>query len=639
MMQAKWIWQNKGNNSDEYIKFYSEFDCEKTDGKLLISCDSNYNAYLNGELIAFGQYADYPHYKVYDELDVTPFLRKGKNKLVIVVWYYGEDSQCYFKGNAGLIFEVISDGKVLCCSSEQTKCMVASDFVCYRKQVITGQMGLGYAYDSRGYDGFDSVDFVPQNYQNAVGVDGITYDLHRSKIKKLILNPLKKATLVDKEKRIYDLGRESVGFLRGRMKAPFGKTVRIGYGEYLKDGEVCYSIGSRDFHLEWVGNGEFFEFSQRFRRLGCRYLQILDDCEIDYIGLEETDYPLQVIPRQFEDEELQKIYDVSVRTLALCMHEHYEDTPWREQCLYAMDGRNQMLCGYEAFGETEFPRANLELMGYGKTKTGLLPLCFPAGLDVPIPFFSLMYIKAMVEYAEYSKDLSLLEEKFEYMTDILDVFISKQEENGLIAAMKGFWNFYEWSDGMDGITGDALCRESDAKRYDLPLNCFVILALKDIEKACALLGKPFEYQENIEKAKVAITAFYLPEKGVYTSYLEENEGHISKLSNCLALLANPDFAHNESIAAFVMNNEEYPEITLSMKVFEFDALLAINPENKQYVIDKIRRDYSYMLSCGATSFWETIVGAADFGGAGSLCHGWSAIPAYYLTKLCAHKIK
>ena len=37
-----------------------------------------------------------------------------------------------------------------------------------------------------------------------------------------------------------------------------------------------------------------------------------------------------------------------------------------------------------------------------------------------------------------------------------------------------------------------------------------------------------------------------------------------------------------------------------------------------------------MLDCGATTFWETEKGAADFEGAGSLCHGWSAFPIYFL---------
>lgn len=45
-----------------------------------------------------------------------------------------------------------------------------------------------------------------------------------------------------------------------------------------------------------------------------------------------------------------------------------------------------------------------------------------------------------------------------------------------------------------------------------------------------------------------------------------------------------------------------------------------------------------MLDDGATTFWETELGADDFGGAGSLCHGWSAIPIYYLSVLAENKI-
>ena len=36
-----------------------------------------------------------------------------------------------------------------------------------------------------------------------------------------------------------------------------------------------------------------------------------------------------------------------------------------------------------------------------------------------------------------------------------------------------------------------------------------------------------------------------------------------------------------------------------------------------------------MLDDGATSFYETELGEKDFHGAGSLCHGWSAVIIYY----------
>ena len=47
----------------------------------------------------------------------------------------------------------------------------------------------------------------------------------------------------------------------------------------------------------------------------------------------------------------------------------------------------------------------------------------------------------------------------------------------------------------------------------------------------------------------------------------------------------------------------------------------------------IRRKYGYMLEQGGTTFWETEKGWQDFDGAGSLCHGWSAIPVFYLSIL------
>lgn len=52
----------------------------------------------------------------------------------------------------------------------------------------------------------------------------------------------------------------------------------------------------------------------------------------------------------------------------------------------------------------------------------------------------------------------------------------------------------------------------------------------------------------------------------------------------------------------------------------------------RFVFNQIAEKWGYMLYNNATTFWETISGAADFGNAGSLCHGWSAIPIYFYFK-------
>ena len=39
-------------------------------------------------------------------------------------------------------------------------------------------------------------------------------------------------------------------------------------------------------------------------------------------------------------------------------------------------------------------------------------------------------------------------------------------------------------------------------------------------------------------------------------------------------------------------------------------------------------EWQKMVDAGATSFWEVDEGWRAFESAGSLCHGWSAIPLY-----------
>jgi hypothetical protein len=113
------------------------------------------------------------------------------------------------------------------------------------------------------------------------------------------------------------------------------------------------------------------------------------------------------------------------------------------------------------------------------------------------------------------------------------------------------------------------------------------------------------------------------------------------LTNSLCLLCGAAEGYDKSHILRIMtsngaDNCGYVTIpnTLSMNSFRFDALLAHDPKKYAPVIlAELDRDYGYMLERGATSFWETIEGEEAFKGAGSLCHGWSALPIYYYSIL------
>lgn len=92
--------------------------------------------------------------------------------------------------------------------------------------------------------------------------------------------------------------------------------------------------------------------------------------------------------------------------------------------MYALDSRNQMLCGYYAFGEYEFARASLELMCNALGADGYMPICFPMNFALKIPSFSLHFFTQMREYIEYSGDKLLAEKYYGKLTELLELFIA-----------------------------------------------------------------------------------------------------------------------------------------------------------------------------------------------------------------------
>lgn len=430
---------------------------------------------------------------------------------------------------------------------------------------------------------------------------------------------------------LFDLAREEKGYPELSVIAANRTKLRLSWGEHILDGRVRREIEGRDFSVELAVPEGKTEFSSYFLRLGARYLQIEceDNLRVEYCGLRAAYYPHAEKTRYKASSPLrQKIYDTCVRTLELCMHDHYEDCPWREQAMYALDSRNQMLCGYYAFGEYEFARASLELMCNALGADGYMPICFPTNFALKIPSFSLHFFTQMREYIEYSGDKLLAEKYYGKLTELLELFIARSE-NGLIPNFYGdktFWNFYEWSDGLSG----KIFTEEE-KRFDLPLNCLLGIAMQNVDEINAALGKERRYGGRIAEMNEKINEiFYCRESGLYRDF--SNSEHFSEFGNALAVLCGAACARraDDVCARIAARDSVLTPASLSTAAFVYDALLHANKEKyAEFILADIDAKYGYMLSCGATSFWETLDGADDFGGAGSLCHGWSAIPVYY----------
>ncbi len=241
---------------------------------------------------------------------------------------------------------------------------------------------------------------------------------------------------------------------------------------------------------------------------------------------------------------------------------------------------------------------------------------------MPIPFFSLVYIMQVYEYIQYTKDESILEEVGQVVKTIFRTFTERVEENGLIPSFPyPYWNFYEWAAESNNEWQITRSKENqDVKSCDLILNCMYVYAAWYYEKL-------FNEKVSVEKTKNAIKETFYNGKEYRLSTLTEKS---SQLGNSLAILVG---LGDEELAERVIREKEIISATLSMRAFVYDALLAFGDKYKNFILQDIRERYGKMLNIGATTFWETEKGEEDFDGAGSLCHGWSAIPIYYLSEI------
>lgn len=669
--KAQRIWSADADGTNVYADFFAEFP--RAD-RITLACDGNYALYINGDFVAHGQFPGYEDLTFCDTIDIGQYAQKDANQLKIVAHHPGVDTSTYRNKPAFVIFEVYCGEATVCSSCEKTLTAVDPNYEhgAY-VGMVSGQLGFTFGYNAQE---------VPAKCTNAIPVDGTTEYLPRP-VGKLVVGepkngavtnwgvftdrlkdgtPAQKMTAAALENRwlcggkklpdadgielsansgdgifaIVDLGEEDTGFLSIDVNVPRECDIFIGWGEHLADLRVRTSIGGRNFAARYHAKAGRNRFENPLLRCGCRFVELhiyAESCRIFYAGIRPTRYPLPTAkPCPWDDSLHRRIYDTCVRTLELCMHEHYEDCPWREQALYTMDSRNQMLCGYYIWNETIFAKASLELIAHSLREDGLLELCSPARVGITIPSFSAIFIVQLDEYFVHSDDSETVKKLLPIAEKIAEMF-EKRLADGLIGCFEDgkYWNFYEWQEGLDDS------RQRNGHSFDAPLSAFVSMAfsaLADIRRRLGLDHRHFD--ELRERVNLAAENFWDEEHGTYASYIVDGEkSHFCELTNSLLLYcgAVPENRRQRVISA--LKSGELTPVTLSHSIFKYDALLSEH-ENVNYVLKDIEEKWGGMLMNGATTFWETIEGQSAFGNAGSLCHGWSAIPAYIYFRIAGN---
>ena len=676
----KWIWHSDATEKNCYVNFKREFQVSENidSASIKIAADSEYVLYINGNLVGVGQFDDYPPLYTYDTYEISGYIQKGINTIEIFAYYQGEESYQYKKGEAGICFELcFGDTKIV--SDKNTLSAISKEFKKGENvHKTTVQYGFGFICDGRnaGKEEYkESIEkplpslqprpiekcyfedrvskvlaqgtFLRQEETNHIGVNMIRDCLSSKTAPEIFENDMQTVKTDENIYVIYDLGKNTSGYFTMDIDAEEGTVVDIAYGEHLDDMRVRAAIGDffdtsrpvRCFANRYICRKGKQNFSYYYRRISGRYIELHVSGKVrslKNVKIIGSFYPLKdTFKFNNGDNLLNKIFDVSKYTLKMCMHEHYEDCPWREQALYGSDSRNQMLFGYYAFSEYKFARASLELLAKSICEDGIGTIVAPTdSLEYKIPSFTFIWLLAMKEYIEYSGDKTLAEEYFPLLKMMADKRLS--EISGSLPALpdpEKYWNFYEWSETCDGFY-----IPKDEKDVLDALYCgFFYLGLSSVAKIFSYIGKDEESRKIYDallpvKDKINET-FYDNEKGVYASFVRQGKKEVySELTQSIMLYTGIAEGKEEHLSEVLTGENDLIKITLSYLVYKYDALLSRGDKYKQYVYDEIIKKWGKMLFMGATTFWETEKGADDFDKAGSLCHGWSAVPLYVFGK-------
>ncbi|HIT90358.1 MAG TPA: hypothetical protein IAC41_08075 [Candidatus Merdenecus merdavium] len=348
-------------------------------------------------------------------------------------------------------------------------------------------------------------------------------------------------------------------------------------------------------------------------------------CGLDYT---ETGYPLNVVTEvKTSDTRLQPIWEMSLRTLKLCMHETYEDCPFYEQLQYAMDARSQILYTYSVSADDRLARKCMDDFRRSQRYDGLLNCSYPCYGSNVIPGFSIYYILMLYDHMMYFGDKELLEAHMPTVERILNYFYNHRTPEGYIQKIGGvngkdrFWSFIDWTPEWDKTTGVPSATLMGAITVE---SLLFIMGLQYAAEIVTYLGRDEQAQKYLnwaEAMKEAVRKYCTGDNGM----LQDGPGieAYSQQTQVFGILTETLMLREgkKVLKKTIENKEKYVQCSVAMAFYLFRALHKV--ELYEYT-EEYWNIWTRMLDKGAMTCVENEVGER------SECHAWGALILYEL---------
>ncbi len=619
-----------------------------------LSGRSQYKLYINGESILFGPCRGPEDVAYVDQLDIARWLKAGENRVLMQVFSYpsrpGEEEgpyHCFGDDEGPAVFMRGDLGSADPEQPENWRIWLDHGqgfnrhqvFMMGSNETVNGERSLGNPFFRPEWDASGTL--------GAAVVQSRDYEPFGTRQGKTLL-PRPIPLLYRREKRfagwekrtipphdrvsfVLDAGELTTAYFRIGFRGGRGARVTLTYAEsyFRKDdrGFPCkarrddaggFILGVRDEYL--VGGDAVYE-PFRFRTFrfieaevetGGEALTILP---LPYV---ETAYPLANSRRPvFTDPKKEKLYDVAFRTLQLCAHDTYEDSPYYEQLMYACDARLEILFTYAATEDLALPRQAIRLFSASMQSSGLTQSRYPSRDKQTIPAFALYYLLILEDYVDHTGDEDFIRPYIPIAERIVETFLAKRTPSGMLAP-QGYWDYFDWTErwSQHGACTPTAARDGESALQNL----FFVYALQSLCRLLPRYGRSElagAWQREAEALLRLVEArCWDDRRGLYRegAFTEEYSQHTQVFAVLTGLAAGEKA---RSIMDKALTAPDMVPCSFMQRYYLFRALEKAGMYERT---EALWQDWQDFIDLGCTTFPEAPSRPR------SDCHGWSALP-------------
>jgi alpha-L-rhamnosidase len=415
----------------------------------------------------------------------------------------------------------------------------------------------------------------------------------------------------------------------GKDKSPFPeqreKKDRTNHGS----GRRLY--GTEDIYT--VGNSPQNHTLEPFWFRAFRYVQLHITCDKEDLTLtslsyRETHYPLEISTQVKATQELDSMWDISLRTLKNCMHETYEDCPFYEQNQFVFDSRLQILFTYQLCGDDRLARKALEEFHASRCPDGLVKAHYPAGYNLlQIPMFSLFYILMVHDHMQFFGDKAVARKYFSTVDGILNYYDCRLNEFGLVGRFDpADWAFVDWVVAWSGSMNIRSTGMPPAYRKVGSATVFSLIysmALLHAADICDFLERHSTAEDYRQRSQAINNAVnrHCYENGMYLDGpgVQDRSQHPQVFAVLCGAITGPAA---KKLMKRTLEDSTLAPCSYAMKFYLFRAVEKAGLYTESF--DTLIEPWRVMMAENLTTWCEN---DANYR---SDCHGWSAAPVYEL---------